>query len=116
MRYDLTLFPVSTDDEQLKDGSGKEVTFRETLITAITADVDENQQPLKGEDKMIRFELYMKLKRAKGSVELAPEEIVLLKRAALNFNIIVAGQVRQFLDKTDPYDDRHEYAAHPSPS
>lgn len=103
MQYDLSLFPVSDDDQPLKDETGKPSNFRKTLITLCAADVDGDGQPVKGTEKVKRFEIYMKLKAATRVVDLSSDEVGLLSQAALAFPTIIAGQVRYFLDQKPPF-------------
>lgn len=97
MRFNLTKFPVGDDDANLKDEKGADANFRLCLMKALSADVDGEGQPIKGEDKFKRFDLYMKVKKSNGTVDLTAEEVVLATNAAKAFPVIVAGQCRDFL-------------------
>jgi len=97
MKYDLTQCPVSDDDQPLKDETGKVANYRTLLMRVCAADVDGDMQPVKGTDKMLRYDVYIQLKRANGSIELDPESVAMLTKGALAFPTIVAGQVRDYL-------------------
>jgi|SRR5882672_6864730 len=101
MKYDITLFPVSDDDKQLMDETGQPVNYRKLLIRICAAEVDGQGQPIRGEAKMQRYEIYSKLKKATTSIELDSEETSLLISAALAFPTIVAGQVRDYLNQKE---------------
>lgn len=103
MKYDLTLFPVSDDNEQLKDEKGALVTFRQVLLKVIVADNDSNGQIFPLEEKMARYAIYKKLKKAKEVVELSPEEAALLNKSALSFATVIAGQTCDFLNQTEEF-------------
>jgi hypothetical protein len=101
MKFNLTKFPIGEDDKQLKDENGKNVTFKEVLIKAITSAVDGRGQQVQGEEKFKRFDMYMRLKKSKGIVELNAEDVVMLTNAAQAFPVIVAGECRDFLAKPE---------------
>lgn len=98
MLYNLKKFPVSDDDTQLKDDKGVNANYRNVFIKALTSDVDEQGNPLRdGAEKFKRFDLYMKIKAVQGLVELEIDELAMLKKLAVIFPTVVAGQIRDFL-------------------
>jgi hypothetical protein len=100
MKYNLAMFPVSEDDEQLKDDKGRLATFRETLMKGMTTDVngDNPQIPINTEEKFKRWEMWRKFKVATTEVELTPEEVTFVtKVCGIAFPVLVAGQCREFL-------------------
>lgn len=103
MQYNLALAPVSDNDVILKDETGADVNFRTLLIRICMADVDGDGQPVRGSDKMRRFELYMRLKESTAVIEFTPDDAAFLSKAALAFPTIVAGQVQYFLDQKPPF-------------
>jgi hypothetical protein len=102
MLFDLTKFPVSEDDTQLKDEKGKLANYRMAFMKAFANDLDENGQPIRGEEKFIRFDMWQKFKHAPDLVDLSAEEITKATKAARDaFPILVAGQCRDFLTKPE---------------
>jgi len=102
MKFDLTKFPLSDDDTQLKDEKGKLSNYRDVFLKGLAADIDEMGNPIRGEDKFKRFDMYMKFKTANGRIDLSAEEVVMLTKVVLVFPTIVAGQSRDFLAKPEP--------------
>jgi len=78
----------------------KPVDLRWALTQICLNDLDGNGQPLRGEPKIRRYELYRKIKKAGDVVELTAEDISHLKEGALAFSTLVAGQTREFLEIT----------------
>jgi len=102
MKFDLTKFPVNEIDEQVKDEKGKLSTFKDAFMKAFTIDFDESGQPIRGEEKFKRFDMWQKFKKANGSIELTAEEVVLCTKVARDaFPILIAGQCRDFLTKPE---------------
>lgn len=105
MKYDFSKFPVSDDDKQLNDANGNPATYRESLISAIAADYDGDGQPIRGQAKFLRYNLWKKLKAIpKGSNKLVfftAEEVALMSAAAQVLSIVVSGQVKEFLDSPE---------------
>lgn len=101
MRYDLSKFPIGDDDTQLKDETGKPVTYREVFMKAASNDMDENGAPVRGEIKFKHYDLYTKIKKAIAIVDLTIDEVAMLKQRSLAFPTIVAGQARDLLAKPD---------------
>lgn len=98
MKYDLSKFPVGEDDSQLKDEKGQLADYRMAFMKAFANDFDEAGQPIRGEEKFKRFDMYQKFKSATTIIDLAAEEVVLATKAARDaFPILVAGQCRDFL-------------------
>jgi hypothetical protein len=104
MIFDISKFPVNQLDEQLKDETGKLVNFKQTIIKALMADVDEAGNALRNaEQKFKRFDLYMKFKNAKDKIELDAKEIVTITEACVGgFPSFIAGQVKAHLAVPEP--------------
>lgn len=101
MHYNLAKFPIGQNDKQLKDENGKDATYRETLMQAISADIDSEGQPIRGQKKFIRYAIWKKLKAASGNIFLTAEEVALLTECATLFPVIVAGQVKDYLENPE---------------
>lgn len=96
MKYDLNKFPVSDDDEQLKDELGRPANYRTVLMKAASG------FEAKEDEKFEAYDVYLKLKKAKdGKVDLTVNEIALLMRAIKGFPIVIAGQAKAFLDQKE---------------
>lgn len=76
----------------------KPVTTYLCFARALMADHNEDGQPIRGDDKIKRYDLLMKL-RGKDEVDLDVEEVALLSRAVLIFPTLVGGQLRAFLNQ-----------------
>lgn len=101
MKFDLSKFPVAEDDTQLKDEKGKLANYRDLFIKALTSDIQSNGQPILGEDKFKRYDMYTKIKKAIAIIDFSAADVVMLTDAALVFPSIVAGQARDFLAKPE---------------
>jgi hypothetical protein len=98
MKFDLSKFPVSDDDTQLKDEMGKFATYRTVLMKAAANEFDENGQPLRGSVKMDRYDLYLRIKKLTSNfIDFSAEDLVALNVGILGFPIVIAGQARDFL-------------------
>ena len=95
---DLTQALVNFDDSVAKDPDGSIITLGGALKRAILADVDGDGNQVKGDDKVKRYDLFIKIKLAeKGLIKFEPEETILLNKAVLVFSIFTAGQIRSIL-------------------
>lgn len=102
MKYDLSKFPVSDDNEQLKDEKGKSAFFRDAFMKAAASDFDANGQPVRGEEKFKRFDMWRKIKHADQFVDLDAKEVTYLTELARDaFPVLIAGQCRDFLAKPE---------------
>jgi hypothetical protein len=105
MKFDLSKFPVAEDDTQLKDEKGNLANYRTAFMKAFVNDFDENGQPIRGEEKFKRFDMWQKFKKAIAKIDLTAEEITFSTKAARDaFPILIAGQCRDFLTKPEPDD------------
>lgn len=98
MKFDLSKFPVSDDDTQLKDETGKPATYRTVLMKAAANEVDVEGVPLRGAAKMDRYDLYLRIKKNKGNfISFSIDDLAALHVGILGFPIVIAGQARDFL-------------------
>lgn len=70
---------VGMNDEVILDQSGKPFTLLDAVKIALTAQMEEEKN-LSGEDKMKRYEIYMKVKQATDPAELEIDEVALIKK------------------------------------
>lgn len=99
MKYDLSkTFDNALGQKFLKEDKTPE-TFQSICTQCLLADVDGNNQPVRGGEKLKRFDLWMKIKQAEGEVELDSEQIQLLSSAAEIFSTILYGQFKYFLEQ-----------------
>jgi hypothetical protein len=98
MKYKLTTPIVNLEGEQTTEGDGKRGTMYLGLTRALMADHNDQGEPIKGDDKIKRYDLLMKI-RKQDEVDLDVEEVALLSRAVLIFPTLVAGQIRAFLNQ-----------------
>jgi hypothetical protein len=95
LNLDAPLF--NQDDSPAMEGD-KPVTARVALIRAVLSEVDGDQLPIKGEEKIKRYGLYKLVKKATEETEFDVEDVAALKKAVLVFPPLVAGQVRDLLN------------------
>jgi hypothetical protein len=96
MKLPLEQVLLNADDTPAQE-SGKDVTLRSALIRAVLAEYGEDMQPVKGEDKLTRYYLFKTLKKATDTTEFEVEEVALMRKAAMIFAPLVAGQIRDLL-------------------
>lgn len=82
-------------DEEFK--VQEDLTVKQGLCKSLLMEINGNGQPVLGESKIKRFDLWLKLKLAEGLVKLESEEITLLKEAVLVFAPLAAGQLTNHL-------------------
>lgn len=97
MKLPLDAVILNTDDTPAKDETGKDVTLRAALIRAALSEFDEDRQPVKGAAKLERYDLYRKVKKAIAETDFTPEEVVDLRKAAMIYPPLSAGQIRDML-------------------
>jgi hypothetical protein len=101
VKIDLTKELVDTEDKPLIDSQTKvPMILRNVLVNGLLADIDQSGQPVRGDAKIKRYDLYIKIKLAENplAVEITPEESTLLREAVGVFSTLIAGQARAFLD------------------
>jgi hypothetical protein len=97
LKLPLDVVLLNTDDTTAKDEKGADVTLRTALIRAVLSEFDGQMQPLKGEAKLQRYDLYRALKKGTGDTDFTPEEVVVMRSAALIYPPLVCGQIRDLL-------------------
>jgi hypothetical protein len=97
MKLALDSVLVGTDDEPAKDEKGNTVNLRQALIRAVLTEFDGEGQAVKGEDKIRRYDLYKLVKKATSETDFSPEDVVALRKAALVYPPLSAGQIRDLL-------------------
>jgi hypothetical protein len=96
MKLKLDSVLLNADDTPAKEGE-KDVTLRSALIRAVLAEYDDNMQPVKGPEKIQRYDLYRKVKKGTEETDFSPEEVVLMRKASLVFAPLSAGQIHEHL-------------------
>lgn len=103
MRISLTQPFFNADDSPATDAATKKVMdLRWSLTQICLHEIGADGQPLRGEAKVKRYDLYRKIKKAGEVISLTAEEISLLKDGALAFPTLVAGQTREMLENEAP--------------
>lgn len=98
MLFDISKFPVDPDGNRMKDDKGGDTDYRMAFTKALLTDFDGTGKPISGEEKFKRFDMYMKVKKCVGHLELQPEDVVFLTNACRDaFPVLAAGQCRDFL-------------------
>jgi hypothetical protein len=98
IKVDLTATIVNELDKPITEGETP-LTMRVALKRLALADLDGNGNPIKGDSKLPRYELFLKLKKAdaEDTIELTPEEATLLREGARVYPTVIMGQVRAAL-------------------
>lgn len=90
--------PLLNEDETPALEKEVPVTVRTVLIRAVLSDIDDSLQPVKGEEKVKRYNLYRTIKKGTDETDFEVEDVALLRKAVLIFPPLVAGQVREALN------------------
>lgn len=93
MLYDLSHQIVDEKDTPALDEKGNPAELKTVLNRALLTDTADNAK-----SKFERFELYLKIKAAKLTVELTTEEAKLIKDAASVYPTLVMGQVIHWVE------------------
>lgn len=88
---------VHNADDTVAQEAGKDITVRQCLIRAALSDFDADGQPVKGSEKVGRYHLYIKVKKATDETEFEPEEVVALRKAVLTFPVLLSGFLYELL-------------------
>jgi hypothetical protein len=89
------------DGVEVAGANGKPGTLRGITIDALLA-VFQDEQNLSGEEKLKRWELAVKVKTTPDPVELAAEEISLIKKLiGKAYSALIVGQSFHFLEGKD---------------
>ena len=76
----------------------EDMTLKEVCLAALQANFDDEKQ-LSATEKVARYSLATDIFKAKGSIELASEEITLLKKLiGKGFTVLIVGQAYELLD------------------
>lgn len=97
MKIKLEQVLENEDGSPAKEGD-KDVTVRQALKRAALAEVDKNLQPIKGDEKVKRYDLFLLVKRATEDTDFKVEDIAALRDAVLVFPTFLSGQLRDILN------------------
>jgi hypothetical protein len=95
---------------QLVDSEGKTVleedapvTIKTVLKRAILADATPAGQPIPVDEKVKRFDIFLKLRSADSNTDWTLDEIALLDKAVMVYSTLISGQLHYLLNnKTLP--------------
>lgn len=96
MKIKLSAHLLNPDDAEYQE-DGKPVVIQTALKRAIIADVNPDGTPIKVEDKLKRFDTYLKLNGASDETEWTIEEVALLDRAIGVYPTFIFGQLHYLL-------------------
>lgn len=100
MKYDLTTPVTGLNGKPALNESGVDGTMYDILLMAAGADMDGDGNPIKGLQKVKRYNTLLKiLGHAGETVELSIDDVALLNEAVLIFPTVIAGKARAFLDQ-----------------
>jgi hypothetical protein len=86
------------EDVEMKDTKGNAATLRGVCVEALLASY-EDERALAGEEKLKRWELAMKIKKAQDPADLSVEEISLIKKLiGKAYGALVVGQAWSMLE------------------
>lgn len=99
MKIDFTAVLKDAEGEIIKEGE-KAAEVVTLLKRAVLADFTENGQPIPADEKLPRFELFLKLRQAvEHDTDFALDEVQLLVKAVKVFPTLVMGQLTHLLTK-----------------
>ena len=98
MKINLDAAFVDAEDKTALEND-KPITLKDALKRAVLSDVDGKGDPIKAEDKVKRFDLFLKLKTADANTDFSIDEVALLDKASLVFPTLIAGQIHYLLSK-----------------
>jgi len=98
MKYSVHKTFENAKGETFKN-EGVDETFKSIVPQVLLADVDGNGQPVKGPEKLKRYDLWIKIRAAQDEVELTSDEIQTLSSAAELFSTVLYGQIKYFLEQ-----------------
>lgn len=97
MKFDFDTVLKNADGKDMVEGD-KPAKVRVALSTALLADVDGVGQPLRGEAKLARYNLWQKLASATPDSDFSIAEVQQMQDAAKVFPTLVYGQLHYFLE------------------
>jgi hypothetical protein len=98
MRVDLTqIFRNAGGKPTIAPDTERPVTLKYALIQALLVEHGPNGEAMTPKEKSARYVLYRFLEKAGDTVDLAEDEIALLKRAVAAFPTLTFGQCMEFL-------------------
>lgn len=102
MKYELAKTFTNVNDKVYKVSDkedAEDATFATIATQCLLGDTNGMGQPISGQEKLKRFEVYMKIREAKdGFVQLKTEEIQILATSAEILNVLLYGKFKYFLD------------------
>lgn len=97
MKIDFNAVLLDPEDQVIKENDVP-VDIKTVLKRAILADTQADGSPIPVDQKVKRFELFMKLKHADSKItDFSLEEIALLDKAVAVFPTLVCGQLHYLL-------------------
>lgn len=96
MKIKLSASFVDAENKPVLDND-EPVVASTLLKRAILADMTPQGTPIPAEEKVKRFELFLKLRSADNDTDWSLEEVALLERAILVFSTLIAGQLHYLL-------------------
>lgn len=91
--------PLLDPDDAVITEDGQPVPAVKLLKRVIISDKDAKGEPVKPEDKLDRFELFLKLKSWDAETDFSPSEVALLDKAVLAYPPLIAGQLHYLLSQ-----------------
>lgn len=96
MNIDLAKTFVDGFDQPVMEKDAP-ITAKELLKRACLADHNGDNQPVNSDEKVKRFDLYMKIKAAEGVTNFEVDEVALLDKAVRVFPTLILGQLHYLL-------------------
>ena len=96
MKIDLATKLVDEEDSVVMEGDSP-ASVVTVLKRAVLADVQPNGTPIPAEQKLARFELFLKLRQADSNTDFTTDEIALLESAILVYPTLISGQLNYLL-------------------
>lgn len=98
MKLDVAQVLVGLDNKALQDDTGKDATLGGVCINALLTPA-QDEQPIAGTEKMTRFALANRINDSDGSLDLAVEDVALIKeRIGILYPPLIVGLAWSLLE------------------
>ena len=102
MKIDFDYQIVDENDKPVPDVDGSPVKIVTLLKRAVLADANIDGTPIKPEEKLERYELFLKLRQADKDTDFSLAEVTLLDSAVRVYSTLILGQLHYLLNNKNP--------------
>jgi len=102
MKIDFDYQIVDENDKAVPDVDGSPVKIATLLKRAVLADANIDGTSIKSEEKLERYELFLKLRQADKDTDFSLAEVTLLDSAVRVYSTLILGQLHYLLNNKTP--------------